>query len=53
MDFCQIKSKINYNNLSFNQYKYYICGVNKKNLVSLFFDYFLYPDVKGKGEQVN
>ena len=29
MDFCQIKSNINYNNLSFKQYKYHICSVNK------------------------
>ena len=28
MDFCQIKSNINYSNLSFKQYKY-ICRVNK------------------------
>ena len=37
MDFCQIKNKINYNNLSFNQYKYYICGVNKKNFSQVYF----------------
>ena len=37
MDFCQIKSKVNYNNLSFNQYKYYICRVNKKNFSQVYF----------------
>ena len=37
MDFCQIKSKVNYNNLSFNQYKYYICRVNKNFFSQVYF----------------
>ena len=40
MNFCQIESNRNYKYLSFNQYKYHICSLNKIIIQNKFYSNF-------------